>query len=173
VRTTESPSDLVELLRKQASTADSDLPYIEVSAFDDVFLPALRPLQLGATVFAIFAGMTLVIASAGLAAVTASGIARRTRELGIRLALGAEPGRLVRMVLGRSLSAAVVGLIAGAALSIAGERSLRAVLFGVGEGDYRVIALAVVTLAIVAAVAAWIPARRAGQVDPAVALRTD
>lgn len=173
VRTTESPSDLLELLRRQAAAAAPDLPHIQVTAFDDVFLPALRPLRLGATVFAVFALMALVIASAGLAAVTAAGVARRTRELGIRLALGADPARLVRMVLLRSFAAAIVGLIAGTALSVAGERTLRSVLFGVGEGDYRVVALAFAILAVVSALAAWLPARRAGQVDPVIALRTD
>lgn len=173
VRTTESPSKLLDLLRRQAATAAPDLPHIQVTAFDDVFLPALRPLRLGATVFAVFALMALVIASAGLAAVTAAGVARRTREIGIRLALGADPSRLVRIVLLRSFAAAIVGLIAGTALSVAGERTLRSVLFGVGEGDYRVVALALAILAVVSAVAAWLPARRAGQVDPVVALRTD
>jgi putative ABC transport system permease protein len=173
VRTNRPPAGLIDLLRRQAATAAPDLPHIQVSALDDVFLPALRPLRLGATVFAVFALMALVIASAGLAAVTAAGVARRTRELGIRLALGADPWRLVRMVLLRSLAAALVGLVAGAALSVAGERSLRSVLFGVGEGDYRVVALALGILAVVSAVAAWLPARRAGQVDPVVALRTD
>jgi putative ABC transport system permease protein len=173
VRTTTSPSGLLDLLRRQAATAAPDLPHIQVTAFDDVFLPALRPLRLGSTVFAVFALMALVIASAGLAAVTAAGVARRTRELGIRLALGADPARLVRMVLLRSLAAAIVGLAAGTALSVAGERSLRSVLFGIGEGDHRVVALALVILAGVSAVAAWLPARRAGQVDPVVALRTD
>jgi putative ABC transport system permease protein len=162
VRTTTSPSGLLDLLRRQAATAAPDLPHIRVTAFDDVFLPALRPLRLGSTVFAVFALMALVIASAGLAAVTAAGVARRTRELGIRLALGAAPARLVRMVLLRSLAAAIVGLAAGTALSVAGERSLRSVLFGIGEGDYRVVALALVILAGVSAVAAWLPARRAG-----------
>jgi predicted permease len=173
LRTSDSPSRLIDLLRRQAATAAPDLPHIQVYAFDDIFLPALRPLRLGSTVFALFALMALVIAGAGLAAVTASSVARRTRELGIRLALGADPARLVRMVFRRSLAATIVGLAAGAALAIAGERSLRSVLYGVREGDMRPIIAAAAVLVIIAAVAAWVPARRAGQVDPAIALRTD
>lgn len=173
VRTSESPTALLDLLRRQAGAAAPDLPHIRVAAFDDVFLPALRPLRLGATVFVAFSFMALLIASAGLAAVTASGVARRTREFGIRLALGASPARLVKMVLARSLASALVGVTAGALVAAAGERALRSVLFGVSPGDPRAIGVAVVALAVVSAVAAWLPARRAGEVDPAVALRTE
>lgn len=95
--------------------------YVDAWAFDDVFQPALRPLRLGAGVFVVFAVLAVVSAAAGLAAATAQSVTRRTRELGTRLALGAQPGDLVRMLLGRSLLA--VG--AGAVLAYGVERSLR------------------------------------------------
>lgn len=173
VRTREAPGRVLGQLRSQAQAAGADLPYIDVWAFDDVFNPALRPLRLGSTVFVVFAALALLIAGVGLAAVTAHGVTRRTRELGIRLALGADPTRLVRLVLGRSLGAVLGGLVCGALLSYFGERLIRSFLFGVKEGDPRLFATGVLTLLVVSALAAYLPARRAGHVDAAEALRTD
>ena len=173
MRTTEAPGGLLGPLRAHAQAAGADLPYVDVWAFDDVFNPALRPLRLGSTVFLVFAVLALVIAGVGLAAVTAHGVTRRTRELGIRLALGADPPRLVRLILGRSLGAVLGGLALGALLSYFGERLLRTFLFGVKEGDPRVFATGVLTLLTVSVLAAYLPARKAGRVDPAEALRTD
>ena len=173
VRTAGAPGTLLPLLRSQALSAGGDFPYIDVWTFDDVFNPALRPLRLGSTVFMVFAVLALAIAGVGLAAVTAYGVTRRTRELGIRLALGADPARLVRLVLGRSLGAVLGGLALGALLSYLGERLIRTFLFGVKEGDPRVFATGVLTLLTVSVLAAYLPARKAGRVDPAEALRTD
>jgi len=173
VRTADAPGTLLPLLRSQALSAGDDFPYIDVWTFDDVFNPALRPLRLGSTVFMVFAVLALTIAGVGLAAVTAHGVTRRTRELGIRLALGADPARLVRLILGRSLGAVFGGLVCGAVLSYVGERLIRTFLFGVKEADPRVFATGVLTLLVVSVLAAYLPARRAGRVDPADALRTD
>lgn len=108
--------------------------------------------------------LALAIAGVGLAAVTAHGVTRRTREFGIRLALGAELARLVRLILGRRLGAVLGGLACGAVLSYFGERLLRTFLFGVKEGDPRVFATGVLTLLVVSVLAPYLPARRAGRV---------
>ena len=173
VRTREAPGALLPLLRTQAQAAGADLPYIDVWAFDDVFQPALRPLRLGSTVFMVFALLALVIAGVGLAAVTAHGVTRRTRELGIRLVLGAEPKSLVRLMLRRSLGAVLAGLACGATLAYFGEQLLRTFLFGVKPGDLRVFGVSVLVLLLVSVLAAYLPARRAGGVDPAEALRAE
>jgi len=173
VRTKEAPGTLLPLLRTQAQAAGADLPYIDAWAFDDVFQPALRPLRLGSTVFMVFALLALVIAGVGLAAVTAHGVTRRTREFGIRLVLGAEPNTLVRLMLRRSLGAVFAGLACGAMLAYFGERLLRTFLFGVKPGDLRVFGVSVLVLLLVSLLAAYLPARRAGGVDPAEALRAE
>jgi hypothetical protein len=173
VRTTEAPGNLLPLLRTQAQIAGTDLPYIDAWAFDEVFQPSLRPLQLGSTVFMVFGLLAMVIAGVGLAAVTAHGVTRRTRELGIRLALGAEPETLVRLMLRRSLRAVSAGLACGAMLAYFGEHLLRTFLYGIKPGNVRVFGASVLILLLVSLLAAYLPARRAGRVDPAEALRAE
>jgi predicted permease len=173
VRTTGSPDSVLSLLRREAQATGAALPFIDVWAFDDVFQPALKPLRLGAVVFIAFGVLGLVIAAIGLAAVTAYGVARRTREFGIRLVLGAEPAMLVRQTLARSLVAVVLGLVAGTLLAYIGSRWMQSVLFGVAAADVRVSVAAGTLLAAVGAVAAYVSARRAGHVEPAAALRTE
>ena len=173
VRTTTSVDRELSFLRAEAQSTAPNLPYIDVWAFDDLFQPALKPLRLGSLVFIAFGALALVIAGVGLAAVTAYGVARRTRELGIRLVLGAEPAALVRDVLGRNLVAVILGLIAGCLLAYGGSRGLRSLLFGVAPDDLRVYMTAALVMIVVSSVAAWLPARRAGRVEPAAVLRTE
>ncbi|HYT73982.1 MAG TPA: FtsX-like permease family protein, partial [Vicinamibacterales bacterium] len=97
----------------------------------------------------------------------------RTREIGIRSALGAAPQRLVRLVLGRSLFVVGAGLAIGMGLTWAGGRILTAQLFGVTAGDPRVLAAGAVGLFVVSSVAAWLPARRAARIDPVRSLRAE
>jgi predicted permease len=173
VNTTSSPDGVLSLLRREAQATGASLPFIDVWAFDDVFQPALKPLRLGAVVFIAFGLLGLVIAAIGLAAVTAYGVARRTREFGIRLVLGAEPAMLVRQTLARSLVAVVLGLAAGTLLAYMSSRWMQSVLFGVASADVRVYVAAGALLAAVGAVAAYVSARRAGHVEPAAALRAE
>jgi ABC-type antimicrobial peptide transport system permease subunit len=107
------------------------------------------------------------------AAVLANLVARRTREIGIRLALGAGPNQVMRHVVGQSLAPVVAGTLAGIPLAAAGARALGSLLYGVKWNQAPVYALAAAALVAAAAVAAWIPARRATRVDPLEALRTE
>lgn len=173
VRTNTAPEDVMSLLRKEAQATGTNLPYIDVWALDDVFQPALRPLRLGAQVFVAFGILALLIAAVGLAAVTAYGITRRRRELAIRSALGAEPRALVRLVLRHSLLATLAGLAAGGALALGASRWLTSLLFGVSPTNVGVYLTATGLLLVTGAAAAYLPARRAGRIDPAVALRAE
>jgi ABC-type antimicrobial peptide transport system permease subunit len=103
----------------------------------------------------------------------AQGVARRRRELGIRLALGATRRQLEVMVVGRSVAWTVPGLLAGVLLSIGAARLLEGLLFGVAPRDPRMLALTAAIVLLAALVAAWIPARRAGRMDAVVSLRGD
>jgi putative ABC transport system permease protein len=105
--------------------------------------------------------------------VIAYAVSQRTHELGVRVALGATGERISRMVIGEGLMLTAVGVIVGLAASLAGARLVSSLLFGVSVVDPLTIAAVVAVLATVAALASWLPARRAGRVDPLVAMRGD
>ena len=173
VRTSGDPHAILSRLQAEAQSASGDLPYVDVSVLDDLFEWQMKPLRLGASVFLALSALALVIAVAGLAVVTAHGVTRRTREMGIRLVLGAEPGDLVRLMVRRTAIAMAIGLAAGAILAYAGAGLLKSVLFGIEPGDPRVFAAAMAVLLLVGGIAAWIPARRTGRIEPSAALRVE
>ena len=173
VRTNEPPRTVLTRLRREAQHAAPLLPYVDAIPFDEAIQSEYRPLRLGLWIFLGLSGLALVIAIAGLAVVTAHGVTRRTREMGIRLVLGARPGDLVRLMARRTLVAMTLGLAVGGALAFAGARVLRTVLFGVEPGDPRVLAAAIALLFVTGGLAAWVPARRTGRIDPSAALRMD
>ena len=173
VRTTGDPESVLQTLRREAQSAAPDLPYVEAHAFDEVFMNLLRPWRLGSIVFVVFGTLSIAIAAVGLAVVGAYGVTRRTREMGIRSALGAAPQHLVRLMLGRSLLVVATGLAAGIGLAWAGGRILTAQLFDVTARDPRVFAGAAIAVLLVGSVAAWLPARRAARIEPVIALRAE
>jgi ABC-type antimicrobial peptide transport system permease subunit len=121
----------------------------------------------------VFAGLALVLAAVGIYGVTAYSVAQRTREMGLRMALGAERWTVLALVLREAGALALAGLAAGLALAFAATRVMASLLFGVGTTDPLTFASVAATLALVSLFAAWVPGRRATQVDPMVALRTD
>jgi putative ABC transport system permease protein len=118
-----------------------------------------------------FATLAILLAAVGLYGTLAYTVNRRTREIGLRLAFGAERGTILRMVVGDALRLAAIALIVGVPLSLAIGRSLRAFLFGVTPTDPTALAGACLVLTMVTLVASYIPARRAASVDPVIALR--
>ena len=131
----------------------------------------IAPQRLNATLIGLFAGLALAIATVGVAGVLAFSVSQRTNELGIRVALGAERGTILRMILGEGAAMALVGLAVGGAAAVPLSRLLNGLLFGIEPADPPTIAMAAVLLVAVAIGAAWIPARRATAVDPMTALR--
>jgi putative ABC transport system permease protein len=118
-----------------------------------------------------FGGLALLLAAIGLYGVTSYAASRRRREIAVRMALGAEAPRVVRMVVGSALRLAAVGLVAGAALSLWGSRFVGALLFGLEPRDVPTLLAAAATLAGTCMLASWLPARRASRIDPAQVLR--
>jgi putative ABC transport system permease protein len=173
VRTTGDPARVLQTLRREAQAAAADLPYVTVHAFDDIFVSMLKPWRLGSIVFVVFGALSAVIAGVGLAVVAAYGVTRRTREIGIRSALGARPQQLVRLVIGRNIVAIMCGLAAGLGIAWASGRMLAAHVFGVTSNDPRVLACAALGLLVIGMLAAWAPARRAARIDPVHALRVE
>jgi predicted permease len=173
VRTTGEPRAMLPRLRREAQAARADLPYVDARPLDEWFESQVKPLRLGWSIFLALSVLALAISIAGLAVVTAHGVTRRTREMGIRLTLGATPGALVRLTAGRTLVAMTIGLIVGSALAAIGAGLLKSVLFGIAPGDVRVFAGAIAALLAIGAVATYIPARRTGRIDPSAALRIE
>jgi predicted permease len=173
VRIIGDPAAVLPVLRRESQAAVADLPYVDAYRFDDVFESMLRPWRLGAVVFVVFGAVSVIVGAVGLAVVTAYTVTRRTREIGIRSALGAEKRHLVRLILRRSLFVIVIGLCAGMGLAWASSRILEAQLFNVTATDPRVLAWVALGVVAIGAVAAWVPARRAARVDPVVALRAE
>ena len=164
---------VVPAVRRAMLAAAPDLPYANVRPFTELYAPQVRPWRLGATMFSVFGGAALVLALVGLYAVLAYAVSQRTREIGVRLALGAQRGDVVRLVVGQGMRVAALGLAVGAAGAWAGGRLVREQLFGVTAHDPAVFGLVGATLLLVAAAASWLPARRASHVDPAAALRAE
>jgi len=171
VRTTEDPSLILQTVRQDAQAAAPDLPYVDAYVFDELFMNMLKPWRLGSLVFVVFGTLSMVIAAVGLALIGAYAVTRRTREIGIRSALGAQPRQLVGLVLRRSLIVVLGGLAVGLLLAWSGGRAIGAQLFGISSGDARVIGAAMCAVLGIGAFAAWVPARRAAAIEPVVALR--
>jgi ABC-type antimicrobial peptide transport system permease subunit len=129
--------------------------------------------KLFAQAYAIFGVLALVIAAVGLFGLMSYSVARRTNEIGIRMALGAQPQEVRRMVLGESMTLVIVGVMVGVALALAASRLVAALLFGIAATDVTTIAVALTVMLSVAALAGYLPARRASRVDPMVALHDE
>ena len=120
-----------------------------------------------------FAAVALLLAASGLYGVLSYGVTQRSREIGLRIALGASAGAVVRMIVRRGLTLAGLGLVAGMALAAGATRALSTLLYGVGAADPATFGLVLTLLGLVALSACWVPAMRAARVDPMTALRQE
>ena len=173
MRTDSDPLALVGAVREQIWRVDRDQPVVNIATLRArVGLSVAQP-RLEATLLGAFAALALILAAVGIYGVMSYSISRETREIGIRMALGALPRDLVRMVLSRGLRLAGIGLSIGLVGALALTRVLKTLLFGVSPTDPIVFGAIVSLLAAVAALASFLPARRAARIDPIVALRTE
>jgi putative ABC transport system permease protein len=172
-RTAQDPASVINALRGAVWAVDSERPVSLIRTMDQLMeqnvADRARPMML----LGIFAGLALVLACIGVYGVLAYSVAQRTREIGVRMALGAGPGDVTWMILGRGLKLSAVGLIAGAALAGILGILLRTLLFGVTPAAPLVYAGTAASLIVVALAACVIPAQRAARVDPVVALRDE
>jgi len=173
VRTAGPTDKLAPRIIEQIRALDPSRPIDHVETLEELRDETIAPQRLNATLIGLFAVLALVIATVGVAGVLAFQVSQRTNELGIRLALGAERQTILRMILGEGAWMALAGLIVGGALAIPLSSLLNGVLFGVQPIDLPTIGGAAVLLLGVALVAAWIPAKRATDVDPMTALRSE
>jgi putative ABC transport system permease protein len=139
---------------------------MERDASENVATPRFRAL-----LFGLFAALAVILAIAGIYGVMAYGVSQRSNEIGLRMALGASTGSVLRLILGQGLALAGLGLALGLAASVAGTRMLTSVLFQVRPNDPLVYLAVAVLLGVVALIASYVPARRAARIDPLAALR--
>ncbi len=173
LRAQSDPVGLVPALRRALAELDADLPLSSVATLEQRKAASLARPRVNAAVLGGFALAALVLAAVGIYGVVAYGVVQRTRELGIRMALGAGGGTLLRMVIRQGMRPVLGGLCLGMVGALAGGRLLRSLLFGVGEGDPWTFAAVTLFLVPVALAAIYLPARRAARSDPMIALRND
>ena len=170
---TGDPLALAGAVKKVIQGLDPDQPVASVSTMEANIGASLAARRLTMTLLATFAGLALVLASVGLYGVMALTVTQRTRELGIRMALSAARWQVFRLVLGQGILLVSLGIGLGLVGAFAGSRALNSLLYGVGTLDFSAFVMAILSLAIVALLACWLPARRATLLDPIEALRAE
>ena len=172
-RTTVPPASIVSSLRREIQAIEPNLPVPNIQTMTQTIGTSLYAARMGAWLLAVFGGLALLLAAIGIYGVLSFSISTRTREMGIRLALGAETGRLFRLVVRDGMLLVGIGLAIGIAAGLAGARSLTTFLYAVPAWDVPTFAATTTILAAVALLACVIPARRAMRVAPITALRQD
>ena len=166
-----APEELLPALRQKVRELDPDLPMANIRTMEDWVSNSAAQPRLNARLLTLFAAIALVIAAIGIYAVLAYSVTQRTQEIGLRIALGAQPGRVLRLVVGEGMKVGLIGIGVGLVGAAVAAKALSTLVYGVPVRDpatFAGVALALVTIALAAC---FIPARRAAKVDPMVALR--
>lgn len=172
-RTSGSPTALSGPIRQAVSTIDPDLPVSDIRTLDERLELSVSQPRVSMVLVGIFAMLALVLAAVGIYGVLSYTVTQRTRELGIRMALGAEPSSVMRLVVGQAMVPALIGVLIGLAGAWGATRLMSTLLFGVSATDPVTFSAVALFLLAVALLASWVPARRATRVDPLIALRTE
>ncbi|HEV8215164.1 MAG TPA: ABC transporter permease [Gemmatimonadaceae bacterium] len=173
VRSSGDPLSLVATVRAAVRSVDEDLPILALQTVRQQRRSNIAPYQLYATTMGAFAAFAILLAAIGLYGVVAYNAAQRTREIGLRIALGAESKHVVALIAGQGGRLVLLGIVLGTAGSMLLLRVLRAMLFGASPIDLPVFTAVALLLVFTAALATWLPARRAARVDPLEALRAE
>jgi predicted permease len=174
VRTSVSdPAALTSAVRKEVAALDTAVPLRSIRVFDEYIARSLARPRFNALLLSIFAGVALLLTAIGIYGVMAYSVAQRTNEIGIRMALGAAQSSIFRLVVGQAMTLVGISIAIGVAGAFAATRLLSSLLFGVGVWDPLTFGSIVVLIAVVAFLAAWLPARRAARVNPIIALRAE
>jgi putative ABC transport system permease protein len=171
VRTSGEPHGVMAAIRREFQQLDATLPIYNVKTMVEHLALSLFPARVAATLLGAFGLLGLLLAAIGIFGVMSYAVMQRTREIGIRIALGAQAGEIFKLVVGEGLKLTTLGLAIGLATAFAGTRLLSSFLYGVGALDVITFAGVSLLLAMVAMLACYVPARRAMKVDPMVALR--
>jgi putative ABC transport system permease protein len=173
VRTRIDAEGLATSVRNELRNVDTDVAMASVKPMGQLLSASVAARRFNLQLLAVFAGTALLLAAAGLYAVIAYLVSQRTREIGIRLALGAAPRHILRLMVGHGMKLTLAGMVIGFIGALAVTRLMRGLLFGVGPTDALTFLVATSSLILVALLACYVPARRAMKVDPLVALRCE
>jgi predicted permease len=171
VRTSGDPAALAGAVRREVRSLEPNLALPDLRTLEQTLASSLYAPRMGAALLAAFAVLALLLAAVGVYGVTSFGVAQRTREIGVRMALGARAPDVVRLVLGDGMRLVAIGLALGLALALGAGRSVETLLYGVRGRDALTFCVVSVVLAVVALAACLVPARRATKMDPLTALR--
>ena len=172
-RTTEDASALLPVLRSEVASIEPNASMITLDTMETLLDGVLMPQRMGAQLLSWFALLALVLAGIGIYSVVACSVNQRRRDLGIRIALGAERRRIVALVIGSMMAPVLIGLLAGVGIARLLAQTVAGFMYGVSPTDPWTVGLVGATLVVVAILASLLPARRATQVDPIIALRTE
>ena len=173
VHTRGNPLALMPTVRSIIAKLDPNLPIADVRTFEEVVQTSVAPQRFNAILLAVFSGLALLLATTGIYGVLSYSMSRRTSEIGLRVALGASTGSILRMTIGQGMQPALVGIVFGAIGAVWLSRSFASLLFGVKPYDVLTYAAVAVLLLATALVACYLPGRRAMSTDPSVALRIE
>jgi putative ABC transport system permease protein len=171
VRTSVPPASIAPQLRREIQALEPNLPVPSIQTMTETIGTSLYAARMGATLLMVFGALAVSLASLGVYDVLAFSISRRTRELGIRMALGADRRGVFALVIGEGMRLVAIGLVLGLGAAFYGSRAIESFLFGVSTRDLLTFVSVPCVLAAVAVLACYLPARRAMNVDPIVALR--
>jgi predicted permease len=172
-RTAGDSTALVNAIRRELLAMEPGLVFVSANTMEENVALSLTPARVGAMLAAAFGGLGTLLAAIGLYGVIAFSVTRRTREIGVRMALGARPEKVLGMIMRQGFSIVGIGLLAGGVLAAVAAFALQDVLYGVQPLDPLAWTLAFSAMAVAAALANFVPARRAMRIDPMTALRTD
>ncbi len=173
VRTRGSATDLAPAIRNAIWSVDKDQPIVRVATMDNLLAASEAERRFALILFEAFALVALLLAAIGLYGVLSGGVAERTREIGIRAALGASRGNILRLVVRQGMTLVGLGVVIGLVGAAAASQAIATLLFGVSQLDPATYLAVVALLLGVSVTACWIPARRAAQVDPSITLRVE
>jgi putative ABC transport system permease protein len=171
VRTSVDPLSVAAQMQRAVAETDPEQPLSGIRSMEDVMSRSLSRRNFAAVLLVLFAGLGLLLAALGLYGLMAYSVARRTQEIGVRMALGAEPASIFRMVLAQALWITAIGAAAGIIAAVGATQLMASLLFGISAADPLSYAMGCGLLLIVSGMASVIPAYRAIRVDPLVALR--
>jgi putative ABC transport system permease protein len=171
IRTDGEPAGLTAAVRETVKRMDPDMPIYDIRPMANYVEGALAQSRFNGLLLGVFSGVALLLTAIGLYGVTSYSVSQRTQEIGIRVALGAQPADVFRLVVGQGVRQTILGLVLGLAAAFAVTRTMASLLYGVSASDAPTFAGTSLMLLAVACAACYIPARRATRVDPLVALR--
>jgi putative ABC transport system permease protein len=173
IRTAGEPAGLAAAVRQVVSATDSEQPVQRIRTMEEALSASLTQRRLSALLIGSFAALALMLAAIGIYGVLAWTVSERAREIGIRLALGAQAGDVLKLVVGQGMKLTLIGLAVGLAASLPVARAMKSLLFGVGAGDPTTFAVIALLLVFTALLACYLPARKATKVDPVVSIRSE